>query len=684
MGTLWRASDVNWVAKDSTGTAGGILVAWRPSIWQTLNSWTGTYSFSVILQHINSGFSCLFSSVYGPFQDEDKNSFWEELSRSKQNFEGACCTVGDFNVIKNIQGKSHGRSSTPAMKAFSNWIEDEELVDLPLLGARFTWTTSDHSPIILDVAKQNWGPKPFRFDLSWLKIKGLARKISDWWEGFQVNGFADFKLSAKLKLLKKELKEWNRCEFQNKAHDTDKLLEDLSAFDAQMESDRFFPDSQARRVQLIQEITNKILQKEISWKQKARLHWLKEGDRNTRFFHKMANWHASNNRISSLLVDGIRLEDEDEISGAMISYFYSLLNGKHWRRPTLDGIQFNALPEAEASSLEVPFSEEEIKRAVNSLGADKAPGPNGFLIAFYAHFWEVIKADVLQFFQEFHKNGRISNTMGATFIALIPKLSSAASPKDFRPISLLGGPYNILAKVLASRLAKVIGSLIYQNQCAFIAGRQIAHAALCANELLDASARSGRKYIAYKLDIEKAYDHVDWDFLQYLLKRMGFGDKWRAWMCGFFKSNRGLRQGDPLFPFLFLLVGEAFSRMLSKGQEEGLLGGIEISGLSRPITHIQYADDSLIFSEASIEKVINLGTTIRCFQAISSLKVNMAKSKIFRINMGIKEVEHLGQSLGCNADSLPSSFVGLPLCVGKPPIASWDKVIGRFHSFLSR
>ncbi|XP_058086458.1 uncharacterized protein LOC131233686 [Magnolia sinica] len=180
---------------------------------------------------------------------------------------------------------------------------------------------------------------------------------------------------------------------------------------------------------------------------------------------------------------------------------------------------------------------------------------------------------------------------------------------------------------------------------------------------------------------------------------MGFGDKWRAWMgeCvgsahfsillngspkGFFKSSRGLRQGDPLSPFLFLIVGEALSRILLKGQEEGIFSRIKIKGMPSLISHIQYADDTLIFFDASIEKVDNLQTTIRCFQVVSGLKVNLTKSKIFGINMERDEVESLAQLFGCAAASLPSSFVGLPLSIEKPFKSIWDKVILRFQLYL--
>ncbi|XP_058076346.1 uncharacterized mitochondrial protein AtMg01250-like [Magnolia sinica] len=131
---------------------------------------------------------------------------------------------------------------------------------------------------------------------------------------------------------------------------------------------------------------------------------------------------------------------------------------------------------------------------------------------------------------------------------------------------------------------------------------------------------------------------------------MGFGLKWRWWIAecigsahfsvilngsrlGFFKSSRGLRQGDPLSPYLFLIVAEALSQMLKKGQEQGILRGISVPGLAAPLTHIQFADDTLIFSEATEEKIEHLLIAIRCFEVVSGLRINFSKSKLLGVNV---------------------------------------------------
>ena len=185
------------------------------------------------------------------------------------------------------------------------------------------------------------------------------------------------------------------------------------------------------------------------------------------------------------------------------------------------------------------------------------------------------------------------------------------------PLVLLG-VYKILAKVLANRLRRVLDGLVSESQNAFVRDRQTLDSVLIANECLDSRLKSHNPGVVCKLDIEKAYDHVNWECLLHLLDRMGFGSKWKMWIktcistvrfsimvngspSGFFGSSRGIRQGDPLSPLLFLLVMEVLSRMLSRTEEAGLIRGFRAvkaqeEGLS--ISHLLFADDTVVFCDA--------------------------------------------------------------------------------------
>jgi hypothetical protein len=199
-------------------------------------------------------------------------------------------------------------------------------------------------------------------------------------------------------------------------------------------------------------------------------------------------------------------------------------------------------------------------------------------------------------FSDFHARGKFEKSCNSTFISLIPKVSGASNLKDFRPISLVSGVYKIISKVLANRLRLVMDKIISNPQNAFVKGRQILDSVLIANESLDYCLKSGESGLLCKLDMEKTYDHVNWDFLLYLLRRCGFGQKWCSWIAccvstasfsvlingspaGFFNSSRGVRQGDPLSPFLFVVVMEAFSRMIKAMIDYNLISGFAVGAM---------------------------------------------------------------------------------------------------------
>ena len=141
------------------------------------------------------------------------------------------------------------------------------------------------------------------------------------------------------------------------------------------------------------------------------------------------------------------------------------------------------------------------------------------------------------FFLEFYEHNRFVKSLNSTFLVLIPKKRDATNIKDFNPVSLVGDLHKILAKVLANRLKMVVGQVVSETQNAFVEGRQILDAALIANEVVDALLQRKLSGVVCKLDIEKAYDHLDWDFLMKVMSKMGFGSKWTNWISRFISST---------------------------------------------------------------------------------------------------------------------------------------------------
>jgi hypothetical protein len=441
---------------------------------------------------------------------------------------------------------------------------------------------------------------------------------------------------------------------------------------------------------------------EVSWRQKSRALWLREGDNNTKFFHRLANSNRRHNSIESLVVEGNTIVEADEIKNHIVEYYKNLYSEQYLWRPTVDDLSFLSIDDEEQSWMEREFEEGEVWEVVRNFKGDKAPGPDGFSLAFFQHCWEVLKVDIMAVFQEFHERGKFEKSFNATFVSLIPKKAGAVEMKDFRPISLVGGVYKIISKVLANRLKTVLGKIVSNSQHAFIKGRQILDAVLVANECLDSRLRSGEPGLLCKLDLEKAYDHVNWAFVLYLLQRCGFGARWCGWIqhcistvrfsilingspSGFFGSSRGIRQGDPLSPLLFVVVMEALSRMLSSSVERGLLSGFSVGSRNNEaliISHLLFADDTLILCEPNVTHFRDLRCLFLCFEAVSGLKINLSKSEIVPIGE-VENVVELASILGCGVATLPMKYLGLPLGAHYKASAIWSGIIEKMESRLA-
>ncbi|RVW76194.1 Transposon TX1 uncharacterized 149 kDa protein [Vitis vinifera] len=275
---------------------------------------------------------------------------------------------------------------------------------------------------------------------------------------------------------------------------------------------------------------------------------------------------------------------------------------------------------------------------------------------------------------------RFVKSLNATFLVLVPKKGDAEDLKDFRPISLVSSLYKLLAKVLANKIKKVMGKVISESQNAFVESRQILDIVLIANEVVDSRLKSNVGGVLCKLDTEKAYDHIGWSFLMAVLKKMGFGERWIKWIewcistvkfyvlingspSSFFQSSRRLRQGDLFSPYLFVIAMEVFSCLLIRAISGSFLSGWRVRGRSDEgilISHLLFADDTLVFCEESLDQMTYVSWLLMWFEACSGLRINLEKSELIPVGR-VHDIEDLALELGCKVGGLPSCYLGLPL-----------------------
>ena len=265
----------------------------------------------------------------------------------------------------------------------------------------------------------------------WLEEKSFVEKIKRWWKNSEVNGSAGLRLLIKLKKLKEEIKEWNKNHLGDIRCAKTSILEEIKNLDIQEEARCLTEEELARRTSLKIDFEKKVKEEEISWRQRSRCKWLKEGDKNTKFFHRMASARRRNNRITSLVDGDVRLSDRENIVNHIKDFFATLYAKEEWDIPALDNLQFDSIGEVNAAYLESEFEEAEVREAVFALGGDKALGPDGFPIAFFHRFRHTLKEDIMAFLTEFHLRGKLPNNIGASFITLIPKKQGADRLKDF-------------------------------------------------------------------------------------------------------------------------------------------------------------------------------------------------------------------------------------------------------------
>ena len=305
----------------------------------------------------------------------------------------------------------------------------------------------------------------------------------------------------------------------------------------------------------------------------------------------------------------------------------------------------------EQGSISGPFLVDEVRATIGGLNAEGAPGSDGIPVFFYKDCWDRVASDVMALMGEFHAGSARIDQINRAYIALLPKVQGAEQVGDFRPISLSNSIYLIIAKVLANHLRKILQAHINPLQFAFIPGRQMMDSIVIAEEIIAEWKRSDTARFIWKVDFAKAYDSLDWRFLWNVLKRRGFPTVWIKWMkqCvytttfavlvngrpqgGWIHPQRGIRQGCPLAPLLFILAADTLAICTHQLCTRGYLSGFQSSSRQASILLLQYADDTCFFLRGSVAATHHISSMMDIFSDFSGLRLNRAKSTVMGIGL---------------------------------------------------
>jgi len=559
---------------------------------------------------------------------------------------------------------------------------------------------SDHYALVVKSVEKDWGPKPFRTIDAWLLERGFSRMVKDKWQSYSVQGNVITKLKEKLKLHKYDLKSWNMEVFGNLDTTKRRILQELEVQDSQDCIGGLEETERLKRLELVSRLKVNDKKLESLSCQKARASLFKNEDSCTRFYHSSLKWRRLRNEVKGVQVGDQWCEEPSTVCQEAKKLFEARFKATKDLGVRLDGVKFKSITPFANESLLAEFSEEEIRDAVWQCEGFKSSGPDGFNFNFIRKSWDFIKDEIMAALSLFHKTGSIPKGRNAFFIALVPKVRDPSELEQYRPISLVGALYKIISKVLASRMKKVLPSIINESQSAFVKGRGILDSVFLANEVAEDLRRNGRIGLCLKVDFEKAYDSVRWEFLYNMLLRMGFHNLWITWIRGClestsvsvlvngspteeFKPTRGLKRGDPLVPFLFLVVAEVLGGIVRQARKTNLLTGLKIGRKEIEVCILQFTDDTIFLCEDSLNNVVTLKVILRGFELASSLKINFHKSKLAGINVQSNVFACYTKTLNCTQMGISFKYLGLE--VGKNPRKKqfWEPVINKIKARLS-
>ena len=671
---------------------GRIWIGWDPKFWSIIPTAIHTQHISCLVTNLSTKAQFLASFVYALNTVTERRILWSELEVLYADFvapnSSSWIILGDFNSCLDLAEKSTPNSTiSTGMRDFKLCIEQLEVTDLNYSGKFFTWWDcninapvfkkldrvminefwmhqfplshccflprglSDHCPSLTTLGF-NVGTvrKPFQVFHHIIEHSQFLSCVTAAWD-LEVIGDPWYVLTTKLKKVKDRLKLLNK-EHGNLHDAVNSARAELNSFQQLLPP---VPTSALllEEASLSEKLELALRNEEKFLRQKSRVHWLKVGDSNNKFFFNSCLNRWNSNRILSLQdCSGNTVHTHHEISNIAVDYFKTNMVRQHNTSILEDNLDLPCLTAAQKASLEADFCASDVLRALKSMAKGRSPGPDGLSPEFFLAAWHIIGNDVSKGILHFFTNLHLPRIVNATAIALIPKINGPVHMSHFRPISCCNTLYKCISKMLVARLKSIKPSIISSNQTAFIKHRCIGDNIMLAQAICkDYHILRGAPRCTLKLDIHKAFDSISWDFIVDVLRKMCFPEKFINWIrvCitssmfsvkingaleGFFASNRGLRQGDPLSPYLFVIGMEILTAYLKKNLSNDALFSYHWRTDKLRLSHLIFADDLLLFCHGDSHSISTIMHSIDQFSKASGLTPNQQKSNWFFLQCG--------------------------------------------------
>jgi ribonuclease HI len=696
-----------------------------------------------------NGLEWRLTGIYGEPKSEEKQKTWRLLRILNNLYSKPWLCLGDFNEILFGCEKEGGQPrATACMEHFRKVLEDCNLEDLGFEGDAFTWRNhhhkvegyikerldravgnvewrsmfplvrvvngdprhSDHRPIIVDCGdmesinigcRRDVSPK---FEAKWLEEEDCYERVERAWTEARETG--EINMVQVQKKILGDLREWDKNvlgELEKRISQVKKELERcrrgcLNQVNVNHEHMLRY------RLDRLQE------QLHIYWKQRAHPLWLLKGDRNTKYFHACASDRRRRNYIKALKEEGGNVVAGKRLQSYISNHYRKLFSSCAGQNieEVLQAVESKVSSSMNEALLK-PFTGEEVEKALEGIGDLKAPGPDGVPSIFYKSFWGLVGDQVKKEVLAVLNGEPFQQGWNDSVIVLIPKVKKPVMMKDLRPISLCNVLYKLVSKVLAYRLKNILPNIISPSQSAFVPGRLITDNVLLAYEMTHylKNKRNGKVgWAAIKLDMSKAYDRIEWSFLDKIMRKMGFADQfvdlimkcvstvtYRIKVNGEFSDQinpqRGLRQGDPLSPYLFILCAEGLSALFRKAEMNGEIQGIRVCPRAVSVSHLFFADDTLVLFKASNSGARSLQYILNLYEQASGQVINKDKTSImFSPNTTQQIQQQVLSELGITQLTNNEKYLGLPVYIGKSKKKMFEyikqKVWGRIQGWQEK